>query len=142
MKILTDKQKREDIFYMEMAKLVSTRSHSSRKKVGAILVKDNNILALGWNGTLPGANNLCEDEDNFEHSLVIHAIQNVIARASKSGFSTDGATLYTTYSPCLFCALLTAQAGITRVVYDEMNVPSAILTLQQHGLDVSSVAKF
>lgn len=139
MKILTDKQKRDDLFYMDIARTVATRSHSDNRKIGAILVKDGNILALGWNGTLPGANNLCEDEDNFEHSLVIHAIQNVIARAAKSGFCTDGATLFTTLSPCLFCSLLLAQAGIKRVVYDEINIPSAILILQQHGVEVQNV---
>lgn len=139
MRILTEKQRKEDAFFMDIAKTVSTRSHSDNRKVGAILVKDGNILALGWNGTLPGSNNLCEDEDNFEHSLVVHAIQNVVAMAAKSGFCTDGATLYTTFSPCLFCSLLIAQAGIKRVVYNEMNVPSAILVLQQHGVITQNV---
>lgn len=99
-------------------------SHAVRAKVGAILVKDNNVISMGWNGTPAGFDNECEirlDEmDEFAlitKPEVLHAESNCLTKVARSSQSSEGSTMYITISPCMECAKLIAQSGITRVVY-------------------------
>lgn len=122
------------------AKIVSNHSYCKRKKVGALLVKDNRIIATGYNGTIAGIDNDCElmcDKCNgtgkinqqkcencnglgrITNEFVLHAEQNVIAYAAKNGISTNDTTMYITLAPCKICAKLMIQAGVTRIVYSE-----------------------
>lgn len=101
---------------MNVAKEVSTLSHCTRFKVGAVLVKDGNIISFGYNGTPTGMDNCCE-RDNVTVPHVIHGEVNAILKAAKNGTSIDGATMYLTLSPCLDCSKLILQSGIKRVVY-------------------------
>ena len=101
---------------MNIAKEVSTLSHCVRFKVGAVLVKDGNIISMGYNGTPAGLDNCCE-KDNVTLPHVIHGEVNAILKAAKTGISVDGGTLYLTLSPCLDCSKLILQSGIKRVVY-------------------------
>ena len=110
------KQKRLDSVFMNIAKEVSTLSHCVRFKVGAVLVKDGNIISFGYNGTPSGLDNCCE-KDNVTLPHVIHGEVNAILKAAKTGISVDGGTLYLTLSPCLDCSKLILQSGIKRVVY-------------------------
>lgn len=108
-----------DIVYMNIAGEVSQLSKCSRKKVGAIIVKDNNILSFGYNGTPSGFCNTCE-EDNKTKWSVLHAESNAIVKVAKSTNSSSGSTLYCTLSPCKDCSKLIIQAGIIKVVYKEV----------------------
>lgn len=110
------KQKKLDTVFMNVAKEVSTLSHCTRFKVGAVLVKDGNIISFGYNGTPTGMDNCCE-RDNVTIPHVIHGEVNAILKAAKNGTSVDGATMYLTLSPCLDCSKLILQSGIKRVVY-------------------------
>jgi dCMP deaminase len=110
------KQKILDRVFINIAKETSTLSHCVRSKVGAVLVKDGNIISFGYNGTPAGMDNTCEKDDvTLPH--VIHAEVNAVLKAAKCGNSVDGSTLYLTLSPCLDCSKLILQSGIKRVVY-------------------------
>ena len=119
-------QKRLDRVYINIAENVSVLSHCERKKVGCIIVKGNNILSMGYNGTPTGMDNKCEDEvlsldDKFSTCwYVLHAESNAIAKVANSTNDCFGSTLYTTMSPFKECTKLIIQAGIHRVVYKDL----------------------
>jgi dCMP deaminase len=110
------KQRKLDIVFMNITKEVATLSHCVRFKVGAVLVKDDNIISFGYNGTPAGMDNCCE-RDNVTLPHVIHAECNAILKAAKNGNSVNDSTIYLTLSPCLDCSKLILQSGIKRVVY-------------------------
>ena len=112
-----EKQNKFDNSYLEMAFVWAKNSYCKRRKVGALIVKDRMIISDGYNGTPSGFENVCEDDDNTTKSYVLHAEANAITKIAKSNNSSEGATLYITDSPCIECAKLIIQAGITRVVY-------------------------
>jgi dCMP deaminase len=108
-----------DISYMKMAREWGKNSHSSRSKVGALVVKDNVIISDGFNGTPSGFDNCCEDENGNTHWFVLHAESNALMKLAKNPVSSSGSTLYVTLSPCKECSKLIIQSGIIRVVYLE-----------------------
>ena len=138
-----DKQERYDHLYMDLAVRVSLMSHAERAKVGAIVVKDDNIISFGWNGTPKGFDNSCEYADFADHTYtrkeVIHAEQNCIAKLAKSGHSSDGATLYVTLSPCFTCSTSLIQSGIKRVVYKRAYHTDGCVLLEKAGIEVSQI---
>ena len=93
------------------------KSKCQRKKVGAIIVKNNMIISDGFNGTPSGFDNNCEDSDGNTNWYVLHAEANAILKVAKSTNSCRDATLYLTLSPCKECAKLIHQSGIKRLVY-------------------------
>jgi dCMP deaminase len=111
-----NKQQKLDNTFINIAKEIGTLSHCTRSKVGAVLVKDGNVISFGYNGTPAGMDNGCE-ENNVTKDEVIHAEMNSILKAAKSGNSVDGSTLYLSLSPCQNCCKLIIQSGIKRVVY-------------------------
>jgi dCMP deaminase len=113
-----EKQKKLDKTFINIAKEVGTLSHCTRSKVGAVLVKDGNVISFGYNGTPAGMDNTCEENDVTKDE-VIHAEMNAILKAAKSGNAVDGSTLYLSLSPCQNCCKLIIQSGIKRVVYLE-----------------------
>ena len=92
-------------------------SHCERKKVGAIIVKNNMIISDGFNGTPSGFDNNCEDENGETNWYVLHAEANAILKVARSTQNSQGATLYQTLSPCKECSKLIYQSGIKRVVF-------------------------
>ena len=114
-----DKQQKRDYLYMRMARTWAENSYCVRRKVGALLVKDQMIISDGYNGTPSGFENICEDENNVSKPYVLHAEANALTKVARSNNSSDGATLYVTASPCLECSKLIIQSGIKRVVYGE-----------------------
>jgi dCMP deaminase len=119
-------------------------SNAIRKKVGCLIVKDGQIISDGYNGTPSGFDNICEDElytfderdwygdqswieDKVKKRFyklvtkpeVLHAESNALMKLARSTNSSEGATVYCTYSPCFDCAKLIIQAGIKKVVYEE-----------------------
>ena len=119
--------------YMKTAKLFAEHSSAVRKKVGAVIVKDDRIISIGYNGMPAGWDNTCEDEigsvmdDNenvYEARLktkpeVIHAESNAIAKLAKSTESGNGASMFITCAPCVECAKMIYQSGIKEVFYEE-----------------------
>ncbi|MBD1394554.1 deoxycytidylate deaminase [Mucilaginibacter glaciei] len=116
-----------DHIFMNLATDLAKRSHCVKAQVGAVLAKDTRIISIGYNGPPAGTHNC--DEEFPEHgcprdskgscSLALHAEENAILYAVKNGANLEGATLYTTLSPCLPCARLIFSAGIKQVFYDK-----------------------
>ena len=129
-----------DRSYLEMARIWARNSYCQRRQVGALLVKDRMIISDGYNGTPAGFENVCEDENGVTKPYVLHAEANAITKVAKSGNSSLGATLYVTASPCLECAKLIIQAGITRVVYsDEYRISDGVDLLRRAGIEVEKI---
>jgi dCMP deaminase len=117
-----------DEYFMMIAKLSAVRSTCLAFPVGAVIVKDRQILATGYNGSPPGsphctAQGYCYEglqkcTDNNLPSRSIHAEANAIAQAAKHGIRTEGATIYVTLEPCLSCLKLIISSGIKHVFYE------------------------
>jgi len=112
--------------FMEVAETFAALSHAKRKKVGSIIVKDNRIISIGYNGMPSGWDNVCEDtfDDNGVAVVrtkpeVLHAEANAIAKVARSNESTEGADIFSTAMPCIDCAKLIHQSGIKKVYYKE-----------------------
>ena len=107
-----------DLTYLKMAALIGENSYAKKMQVGCLIVKGTSIISDGFNGTPSGFPNVCEDaETGKSFPWVLHAESNAIAKLARSTQTSEGATLFTTVSPCVECAKLIIQAGITRVVY-------------------------
>jgi len=134
------KQDRYDKAYLRMAHEWAKLSHCSRKKVGAIIVKDGIIISDGYNGTPSGFDNCCENEEGETQWYVLHAEANAILKLSRSHNSGHGSTLYITLSPCKECSKLVLQAGITRVIFTKGYKDSAgIDFLKDAGIEVKMI---
>lgn len=116
----SEKQEVLDKRYLRMAQIWAENSYCQRRKVGAILVKDQMIISDGYNGTPAGFENVCEDIDGATKPYVLHAEANAITKVARSNNSSDGSTLYVTASPCVECAKLIIQSGIRRVVFNDL----------------------
>lgn len=117
--------------FMEMAWLVSSWSSCYRdgRQIGAVIVKNNRILTTGYNGAPQNIKSCVEKGECMRDTLCIasgtkhelcyavHAEQNAIVQAAKLGLAIDGATLYCTHQPCVICAKLIINSGISRIVY-------------------------
>lgn len=115
-----EKQRQLDLRYLRMARIWAENSYCVRRKVGALIVKDKMIISDGYNGTPSGFENICEDESGHTKPYVLHAEANAITKVARSGNSSEGSTLYITASPCMECSKLIIQAGIKRVVFNEL----------------------
>ena len=133
---------------MKTAETFAELSHARRLHVGAIVVKDDRIISIGYNGMPSGWDNNCED--TIQHSddtvtlkskpEVLHAETNAIAKLAKSTESGHRAVLFVTHSPCLDCAKLIYQSGIDSVFYrNSYRDDSGIRFLQQSGITVEQV---
>jgi dCMP deaminase len=137
--------------YMTTAEVFAELSHARRLHVGAIVVKDDRIISIGYNGMPAGWDNDCEDqiyhEDGFHITLktkpeVLHAETNAIAKLAKSNESGMGATMFITHAPCLDCAKLIYQSGISSVLYrDAYRDTSGVTFLEKSGIEVTQVKK-
>ena len=112
----TIKQLRYDQAYMKMALEWAKLSHCVRKKVGALIVRNNMIISDGYNGTPSGFENKCELDNGLTKWYVLHAEANAILKCAHNGQSCKNADLYLTLSPCQNCSKLIYQAGIKRVI--------------------------
>lgn len=125
-----------DEYFLLIAKLVSTRSTCNSRPTGAVLVKDKQILATGYNGSMPGAPHCIDDilpdgtpychrramkvadVDKYNYCRASHAEANAIAQAARYGVAIKGAALYVTLQPCFVCLKLLATAQIKRVYFE------------------------
>ncbi|MBR5029735.1 MAG: dCMP deaminase family protein [Muribaculaceae bacterium] len=131
-----DKQELLDIRYLRMAQIWAENSYCKRRQVGALIVKDKMIISDGYNGTPVGFENVCEDENDHTKPYVLHAEANAITKVAQSNNSSNGATLYVTSSPCIECAKLIIQAGIKRVVFNEIyRLTDGIELMKRAGIE-------
>jgi dCMP deaminase len=111
-----------DEYFMNLAKVVASRATCDRKHVGAVLVRDRTVLSTGYNGSIRGLPHCDEVGHLMENGhcvATVHAEANAIVQAARNGVRVDGATIYTTASPCWPCFKLIANAGCDRIVYGE-----------------------
>lgn len=140
--------------YMELACLVSEWStcYKENRNVGAVLVKKNRILTVGYNGAPAGVKNCVERGECLRNKLgiesgtraetcySIHAEQNAIVQAAKLGLNTEGATCYVTHQPCATCSRLLISAGIVRIVYkDPYPDDFALKLLKEAGVELQHI---
>lgn len=135
---MDEKQYHLDLRYLRMARIWSENSYCKRRQVGALIVKDKMIISDGYNGTPSGFENVCEDEVTHKtKAYVLHAEANAITKVARTSNSSDGATLYVTTSPCIECSKLIIQAGIKRVVFDDLYTKTEGLDLLKRvGIEV------
>jgi len=113
--------------FMDVAKRFAELSTARRLKVGAIVVKDDRVISIGYNGMPSGWDNNCENHIGFDKGEpvyktkpeVLHAETNAIAKLARSNESGLGADMFITHAPCMDCAKLIFQSGINRVVYGQ-----------------------
>ena len=142
------KQKYIDL-YMDWARRAAELSHARRLHVGAVIVKDDTVISYGYNGMPAGWDNDCEFE--FTHPQtkitelvtrkeVLHAESNALAKLARSHNSGAGADLFVTHSPCLDCAKLIYQSGISRVWFgNQYRDDTGIKFLEKSGIEVRSI---
>ena len=166
---MSDRYKKFDKTMMIHAYVSSKDSYSNRRKVGACISKNGRVISTGFNGTVQGADNCCEDlcdlckgtkivhneVDNqtvpcpkckglgiVTNEFVVHAEQNAITDAAKRGIALDGSEIFVTDSPCKTCAKLIVSVGIRRVVYArEYHCTEGIDFLKKMGLEVEHMDK-
>lgn len=131
-------KKRDYIYYMDLAERAAQNSHAVRLKVGAILTRDNKILADAWNGTPPGWDNRCEEEVNdvlVTKSTVLHAEKNILRKMANSHDIIRGATLIMTHNPCPACTADYIGLGLRELVYkNEYRITDGIEYLRRDGV--------
>ena len=134
--------------YMDWAKRAAELSYAKRLHVGAVIVKDDTVISYGYNGMPAGWDNTCEDVIQYEDDTValktkpevLHAESNAIAKLAKSHNSGLNAELFVTHSPCIDCAKLILQSGISRVYYGENYRDDAgIKFLEKSGIPVEKL---
>lgn len=131
-----------DRYFLDLARAASTRATCDRLHVGAVLVRDKQVLATGFNGSLPGAPH-CDDvghllDGNGACVRTSHAEANAVSSAARRGISLDGATAFLTDSPCRTCARLLVMAGVTRIVYErEYRITEHLDELRAVGVTVA-----
>ncbi|SIT82547.1 ComE operon protein 2 [Edaphobacillus lindanitolerans] len=133
-----------DQFFMAQSHLLALRSTCTRLAVGATVVRDNRIVAGGYNGSISGGDH-CIDKGCYvvdNHCIrTIHAEMNALLQCAKYGSSVAGAEIYVTHFPCLQCTKSIIQAGISKLVYakDYKNHEYAVELLAQAGVQVIKV---
>ena len=134
-----------DVYFMNIAKVVSSRSTCDRKFVGAVIVRDKTILSTGYNGSIRKLEHCDEVGHMMENDhcvATVHAEANAILQAAKNGVCIDGATIYTTASPCWPCFKLIANAGLRRICYGEFYRDERIFSIAaQIGLELVQVSQ-
>ena len=132
-----DKKDTLDHRYLRMALIWAENSYCTRRQVGALIVKDKMIISDGFNGTPSGFENVCEDDAGNTIPYVLHAEANAITIIARSGYNSDGATLYVTDEPCSECSYLIIEAGIRRVVYArEYRLHEGLALLKRANVEV------
>lgn len=148
--------------FMRIAYTIAEESYCEKRKVGAIIVKNNSIIAVGYNGTPSGFENCCEDDGVTTTELelnkidlsvifvqttekktrpeVLHAESNAISKCARSTLSSEGAEIYTTTAPCIECSKLIIQAGITHVFYcEEYKDAAGLELLNKAGIKIERI---
>lgn len=134
-------------YFMDVAERTAQLSHAVRLKVGAIVVKDDRIISIGYNGMPAGWDNNCEDQITYPDAEgitlktkpeVLHAETNAISKLAKSNEAGENAVMFCTHAPCIDCAKLIYQSGISRLIYrDAYRSTDGIDFLTKSKVDVA-----
>ena len=126
--------------YMDTAERFSALSSATRLKVGAIVVKNNRIISIGYNGMPSGWSNVCEDENDKTKPEVLHAEENALCKLAGSNESGQDSEMYVTHAPCMNCARMIYASGVKRVYYrNEYKSKDGIEFLQKCNLEVEKI---
>lgn len=134
--------------HMQAAEVYAKLSTAKRLQVGCVIVKNNTIISIGYNGTPSGWDNTCEYADYYDDGdfvikskpEVLHSETNAIAKVARSTNSTEDADMFITHAPCLECAKLIYQSGIRKVFYrDTYRSEEGLKFLQQCNVEVNRV---
>ena len=136
-------------FYMSLAIECSKMSRAKRLQVGAIIVKNNNVISFSWNGTPAGWDNNCEDEFGLDFSgnstlvtkpEVIHAEMNCLGKLATMGGGGENYTMFITHAPCIQCSKGIYVSGIKNVYYKHIyKCDSGIIFLKKVGVEIEKV---
>ena len=111
-----------DAYFMTIARVVATRATCDRKHVGAVIVRDRNILSTGYNGSIRGMPH-CDEVGHMMEAghcvATIHAEANALVQAARNGVGIEGGSIYVTASPCWTCFKMSANAGLKAIFYEE-----------------------
>ncbi len=151
---IAQKKKRPnwDEYFLGIAKVVALRSNCVKRKVAAVIVKDQRIISTGYNGTprgvrncseggCPRCNQMASSGTKLEECLCSHGEENAITQSAYHGVNIKGSTIYTTYSPCLLCTKMIINSGIKEVVFN-MDYPlaeTATNLLKEAGVQIRKV---
>lgn len=140
-----------DEYFMQLAHLVASRSTCLSRSVGAVIVRDNHIIATGYNGAPRGVSH-CLDTgcirrehdipsgDRLDICKAVHAEQNAIIEAAYNGVSTKGASIYVTVTPCFTCAKMLVNAGIKEIIIDgDYPSPSSRSLFEEVGIKLKKL---
>lgn len=134
--------------HLKAAKAYAELSHAKRLQVGAVLIRDDRIISVGYNGMPSGMDNNCEyivqspsgNEVVHTKPEVVHAEMNAIAFAAKAGVSTEGCTMVVTHSPCFECSKLLMQSGVKHIYYEtEYRLTDSLEFLKKGGIEVKKI---
>ena len=124
-----------DKYFAEVALRTADLSYAKRLQVGAVAVRDRRIVCVGFNGTPPGEDNICEDENFVTKPNVIHAEDNLVRFAKMNDIYLIGCDLYVTHSPCENCASIIIDNGFLSVVYiNEYRSNTGIIKLKENNI--------
>ncbi|MCZ6794493.1 MAG: dCMP deaminase family protein [Planctomycetota bacterium] len=135
-----------DEYFMRIAVEVAGRSTCDRKHVGAVIVRDRNILSTGYNGSIAGMPH-CDDVGHLMEGghciATIHAEANAIIQAAKNGVMINGASIYTTASPCWNCFKIVVNAGMRRIFFGELYRDERIFSIAaQLGIELTDLSAY
>lgn len=145
---MANQRPNKDEYLLMLAEVASKRSTCRHRQQGTVLARDYRVIAAGYNGSPPGHTHCTDDvcwKDNFKKSCRaegLHGESNAIATAARLGIPTDGADMFSVYSPCLACCNLMMTAGIKRLVYQKRyeNFHSGPEYLEANGIEVKQVS--
>ena len=129
-------KEKEKYAHMRAAHVYADLSYCERKQVGCLIVKNGTPIAIGYNGTPSGEENVCEGEDGLTKPNVIHAEDNALRKLTRSNENSIGADVFITASPCIRCAEKLADARVAKVYYAEIysHHVEGIEYLEKHGI--------
>lgn len=137
-----------DSYFMQIAQLVASRSTCMRRQVGAVIVKDKQILSTGYNGSPSGLKHCGEvgclrqvlnisSGERTEICRAVHAEQNALLQAARHGVAIEGADMYTSVQPCVLCTKMIINTGIKRVIYASPYPDSMAMKIaEESGLEL------
>jgi dCMP deaminase len=135
--------------HMKVAETYANLSSATRLKVGCVIVKNDTIIGIGYNGMPSGWDNVCEDEEYDEDGFhitsktkkeVIHAEINCISKIARSTNSSDGADMFITHAPCIECAKSLFQSGIRKIFYrNTYRTEEGLQFLEKCGVEIEKV---